>query len=147
MSTRNVAVPGAERLRTDLTDAPLHLSWRDRVRRPRSPRAIALLALWLAVVGNLKLWPELYRFGGGAGMLVSAAAPFVIVLAALSALCWIGSALATERGIDLACVGRRLDVPQTHDDLYRPALGLFDVTTPTYDRALDTFVGCRGRSP
>jgi hypothetical protein len=61
--------------------------------------------------------------------------------------CWIGSALATERGIDLACVGRRLDVPQTHDDLYRPALGLFDVTTPTYDRALDTFVGCRGRSP
>jgi lipid A ethanolaminephosphotransferase len=70
-----------------LTDATLRSSWRGLVRRPRSPRAIAFwLALWLAVVGNLALWRELYRFGGGAGMLVSAAGAFVIVLAALSAL-------------------------------------------------------------
>ena len=41
--------------------------WLVRLRRPRSPRTIALwLALWLAIVGNLALWRELYRIGGGA---------------------------------------------------------------------------------
>ena len=35
-------------------------AWLDRVRRPRSPRTIALwLALWLAAVANLALWREL----------------------------------------------------------------------------------------
>ena len=57
------------------------------LRRPRSPRAVAFwLALWLAVVGNLALWRELWRIGGGSPMLVSAAGAFVIVLAALTAL-------------------------------------------------------------
>jgi hypothetical protein len=46
----------------------------DFLRRPRSPRAVAFwLALWLAVVGNLALWRELYRVGGESAMLVSAA--------------------------------------------------------------------------
>jgi lipid A ethanolaminephosphotransferase len=59
----------------------------DFLRRPRSPRAVAFwLAFWLAVVGNLALWRELYRIGGGTTMLVSAAGAFVIVLAALTAL-------------------------------------------------------------
>ena len=61
--------------------------WLDSARRPRSPRAIALaLAVWLALVGNLALWRELYRIGGGANAALSAAGAFVIVLAALTAL-------------------------------------------------------------
>jgi len=61
--------------------------WLERLRRPRSPRTIALwLAGWLAVVGNLALWRELYRFGGGAGAFGAALGVFVVVLAALSAL-------------------------------------------------------------
>jgi lipid A ethanolaminephosphotransferase len=63
-------------------------SWRDRARRPRSPRAVALaLALWLAVVGNLALWRELVRIGGAtAATAVDAAGTFVLVVAALTAL-------------------------------------------------------------
>jgi lipid A ethanolaminephosphotransferase len=38
-------------------------------------------------------------------------------------------------------------VPQSHDDLYHTVLGLLDVTSPTYDRALDTFAACRKKAP
>ena len=36
------------------------------LRQPRSPRTVVVwLALWLALVGNLALWRELWRIGGG----------------------------------------------------------------------------------
>ncbi len=36
------------------------------LRQPRSPRTVVVwLALWLAAVGNLALWRELWRIGGG----------------------------------------------------------------------------------
>ena len=36
------------------------------LRQPRSPRTVVIwLALWLALVGNLALWRELWRIGGG----------------------------------------------------------------------------------
>ena len=56
---------------------------------------------------------------------------------------WFGADLAAQRGLDLACIGRSLDAPLSHDNLYHSVLGLLDVTTPTYRRELDAFAGCR----
>ena len=58
-------------------------------------------------------------------------------------IAWLGAELATQRGIDSACLGRSLDVPLSHDNLYHSVLGLVDVTTPTYRRELDAFAPCR----
>jgi lipid A ethanolaminephosphotransferase len=56
---------------------------------------------------------------------------------------WLGAELAAVRRIETACVGRLLDTPYSHDNLYHSVLGLLDVTTPTYRRELDTFAPCR----
>jgi len=58
-------------------------------------------------------------------------------------IAWFGAALVARRGLDTACIGRLLDTPYTHDNLYHSVLGLLDVTTPTYRRELDTFAPCR----
>jgi lipid A ethanolaminephosphotransferase len=58
-------------------------------------------------------------------------------------IAWFGAGLAARRGLDSACVGRLLDTPFTHDNLYHSALGLLDVSTPTYRRELDAFAPCR----
>jgi lipid A ethanolaminephosphotransferase len=58
-------------------------------------------------------------------------------------IAWFGAELAAWRGLDTACIGRLLDTPYTHDNLYHSALGLLDVTTPTYRRELDAFAPCR----
>jgi lipid A ethanolaminephosphotransferase len=58
-------------------------------------------------------------------------------------IAWFGAELAARRGLDSACVGRLLDTPFTHDNLYHSALGLLDVSTPTYRRELDAFAPCR----
>jgi lipid A ethanolaminephosphotransferase len=58
-------------------------------------------------------------------------------------IAWLGAELAAQRGIDTACLGRSLDVPLSHDNLYHSVLGLVDVTTPTYRRELDAFAPCR----
>ena len=58
-------------------------------------------------------------------------------------IAWFGADLAARRGIDTACVGRLLDTPLSHDNLYHSVLGLLDVTTPTYRVALDAFAPCR----
>ncbi len=56
-------------------------------RTPRSPRTVALwIALWLAIVGNLALWRELWRIFGGVQALPTLLGTFVVVLAATSAL-------------------------------------------------------------
>ena len=56
---------------------------------------------------------------------------------------WLGDSLQARRGIDAACLRGQLDVPLSHDNLYHIALGLLDVTTPTYQPALDAFALCR----
>jgi lipid A ethanolaminephosphotransferase len=58
-------------------------------------------------------------------------------------IAWFGAGLAARRGIDGACVGRSLDAPLSHDNLYHSVLGVLDVTTPTYRRELDAFAACR----
>ena len=56
---------------------------------------------------------------------------------------WLGPALTERRGIDTACLRRHLDDKLSHDNLYHTAVGVLDVTTPTYLPALDAFAPCR----
>ncbi len=58
-------------------------------------------------------------------------------------IAWIGAGMQARRGVDVACLGRALDAPLSHDNLYHTVLGLLDVTTPTYSAPLDAFAGCR----
>ncbi|ROR17043.1 lipid A ethanolaminephosphotransferase [Comamonas sp. BIGb0124] len=55
---------------------------------------------------------------------------------------WPGT-LAARTHVDAACLGRTLDAPVTHDNLYHTVLGLMDVRSPTYRPALDAFGACR----
>ena len=50
---------------------------------------------------------------------------------------------ATPSKLISLMVGRSVDTPQSHDNLYHTVLGLVDVTTPTYASALDAFAPCR----
>ncbi|MEP7302592.1 MAG: sulfatase-like hydrolase/transferase [Caldimonas sp.] len=56
--------------------------------RPRSPRTVVVwLALWLAIVGNLALWRELWRLGGaGPQAILLCLGVFVFVFTATTAL-------------------------------------------------------------
>ena len=58
---------------------------------------------------------------------------------------WPG-ALATRTGVDTACLGRTLDAPLTHDNLYHTVLGLMDVRSSTYQHTHDAFAPCRTQS-
>ena len=56
---------------------------------------------------------------------------------------WLGGSQAGGRSVDVACLRGHLDDKLSHDNLYHTALGLLDVTTPTYVPALDAFASCR----
>ncbi|MGZ5715398.1 MAG: phosphoethanolamine transferase [Caldimonas sp.] len=57
------------------------------LRQPRSPRTVVVwLALWLASVGNLALWRELWRIGGGTPAFFVALGVAVFVVTATVAL-------------------------------------------------------------
>lgn len=56
---------------------------------------------------------------------------------------WLGHDLQQRSQLSDACLRAAADAPWTHDALYHSVLGLLDVQTPTYQRALDVFAGCR----
>jgi lipid A ethanolaminephosphotransferase len=56
---------------------------------------------------------------------------------------WLGEEMVERRGVDVACLRGRAGVPLSHDNLYHTALGILDLTTPTYLPALDAFLPCR----
>jgi len=58
-------------------------------------------------------------------------------------IAWLGAGMQAWRGVDVACLGRALDTPLSHDNLYHTVIGLLDVTTPTYGAPLDAFAACR----
>jgi lipid A ethanolaminephosphotransferase len=58
-------------------------------------------------------------------------------------IAWFAPTMVARRGLDVACVGRSLATPLSHDNLFHSVLGLLDVTTPTYRAALDAFAACR----
>ncbi len=57
---------------------------------------------------------------------------------------WFSVGLQQRQALDVGCVRRGADAPLTHDNLYHGVLGLLDVATPTYDKALDMLAPCRG---
>jgi len=61
-------------------------------------------------------------------------------------IAWFSEAMGKRRGLALRCLRDGLDAPLTHDNLYHSVLGLMDVSTPTYQAALDAFAPCRNAS-
>ncbi len=61
---------------------------------------------------------------------------------------WLSPAFRQSFGVDEACLRRVAASRRTgHDDLFHSVLGLLDVHTGAYDRAMDLFAGCRGEAP
>lgn len=59
---------------------------------------------------------------------------------------WPGSLLA-RTGVSEPCVRAAIEAPLSHDNFYHTVLGLLDVRTPTYQRALDALATCRSPLP
>lgn len=55
---------------------------------------------------------------------------------------WLSPRLVEDRGIDLACMEQVATQPASHDNLFHSVLGLMQVRTTAYDRALDVFAPC-----
>ena len=56
---------------------------------------------------------------------------------------WLDDALLRRERLSDACLRAGANAPLTHDNLYHTMLGLLDVQSPTYTRALDAFADCR----
>lgn len=57
---------------------------------------------------------------------------------------WLDGGLLRRGQLSATCLRAGADAPLTHDNLYHSMLGLMDVQSPTYQRQLDAFDGCRG---
>lgn len=57
---------------------------------------------------------------------------------------WFSEGYARSFGLNTDCLRRRAALPATHDNLFHSVLGLLDVQTGSYDRAMDLAVTCRG---
>ena len=62
-------------------------------------------------------------------------------------LAWLSDGFAAGRQVDRACLAQRRHEPLSHDHLFHSMLGLFDVRTEVYSRALDLFAPCRDLPP
>lgn len=61
---------------------------------------------------------------------------------------WMSPAFRQAFAVDEGCLRRVAASRRTgHDDLFHSVLGLLDVKTGAYDRAMDLFAGCRGEMP
>ena len=58
-------------------------------------------------------------------------------------IAWFGAGMVKRQKLSSACLKGELDKPFTHDNLFHTALGVMDVRSPTYKRALDMFAACR----
>jgi len=56
---------------------------------------------------------------------------------------WLDPAMLRRDKLSATCLRAGADAPLTHDNLYHTMLGLLDVGSPSYKRALDAFDGCR----
>ncbi|WP_404298793.1 phosphoethanolamine transferase [Alicycliphilus denitrificans] len=57
---------------------------------------------------------------------------------------WLDEALLRRERLSATCLRAGADTQLTHDNLYHTMLGLLDVQSPSYQRPLDAFDGCRG---
>lgn len=56
---------------------------------------------------------------------------------------WTSEGYRKEAGLDMGCLAAESGGEFSHDNLFHSVLGLFDVRTEVYDRALDFFAPCR----
>jgi len=56
---------------------------------------------------------------------------------------WLGQPWARRQGLSVDCLRGGLQTPLTHDNLYHTVLGALDVRSPSYQRQLDAWAGCR----
>lgn len=56
---------------------------------------------------------------------------------------WFSAPLRARLGLSQACLGKELDDPLTHDNLYSTVLDAVDVHSPSYRRKLDMLASCR----
>jgi lipid A ethanolaminephosphotransferase len=60
---------------------------------------------------------------------------------------WLSPAFRQSHGLDTECLRKQArQQAVSHDNLFHTLLGVFGVRTRVYDRALDLFAPCRGRS-
>ena len=60
---------------------------------------------------------------------------------------WLSPKFEADSRLDMACLQRHRTDETSHDNLFHSVLGLLDVRTKVYDRALDIFARCRGTAP
>ena len=56
---------------------------------------------------------------------------------------WLSPTFVTSFGLDSACLAAQTAKPWAHDNLFHSVLGLLQVSTSVYDRALDVSAPCR----
>ena len=59
---------------------------------------------------------------------------------------WLGTDLLRRSQLSGECLRAGANTPLAHDALYHSVLGLLDVQSPSYQRALDAFATCKGRA-
>ena len=55
---------------------------------------------------------------------------------------WLSPQFEQRTGVTTACLKQQLDAPISHDNYFHSVLGLMNVQTQTYQRALDLYAVC-----
>lgn len=55
---------------------------------------------------------------------------------------WFSKPYQAAMGVDTGCLAKGSDQPRSHDNLFHTVLGMMDVETKVYNRALDAFASC-----
>ncbi|PDT53068.1 MULTISPECIES: phosphoethanolamine--lipid A transferase [Sinorhizobium] len=57
-------------------------------------------------------------------------------------IAWFSKPYQAMMGVDAGCLAKDADEPRSHDNLFHTVLGMMDVQTRVYNRALDAFAAC-----
>ncbi|MCA1439412.1 phosphoethanolamine transferase [Ensifer sp. IC4062] len=60
---------------------------------------------------------------------------------------WFSKPYQAAMGVDTHCLAKESDQPRSHDNLFHTVLGMMDVETKVYNRALDAFASCTRPDP
>ncbi|MCA1404032.1 phosphoethanolamine transferase [Ensifer sp. IC3342] len=60
---------------------------------------------------------------------------------------WFSKPYQAAMGVDTGCLAKESDQPRSHDNLFHTVLGMMDVQTGVYNRALDAFASCTRPEP
>lgn len=60
---------------------------------------------------------------------------------------WFSKPYQAAMGVDTSCLAKETGQPKSHDNLFHTVLGMMDVETKVYNRALDAFANCTRTGP